>query len=135
MSAQNSLQKGIYDALVNDAGILALLGGPHVYDHVPRQAAYPYLSFGQIVSRDWSVGGESGLEHFLTIHVWSRNRGQKQAQQIVGAIVDALHDAMVPLDGHILINLRFEISEMRRSRDGETIHAIMRYRAVTEPSN
>jgi len=135
MNAQSSLQKGIYEALASDAALSGLLGGAHVYDSVPRQAAFPYVTFGRMVSRDWSTGSGAGREHFFTLHVWSRNRGYKQAQTIIGAVNDVLHDASLGLADHILVNLRFELSEMRRARDGETIHAVMRFRAVTEPMN
>ncbi len=37
------------------------------------------------------------------------------------------------LAGHRLVNLRQEFAEHRREPDGETIHGIARFRAVTEP--
>lgn len=135
MNAQTALQKGIFEALVSDTTLISLLGGAHVYDHVPRQTRFPYVTLGTIICRDWSTGTESGFEHFLTIHVWSRAGGHKETQEIVGLIGDALHDALISLTGHALVNLRFDSSEIRRERDGETLHGIMRYRAVTEPLN
>jgi hypothetical protein len=35
--------------------------------------------------------------------------------------------------GHSLINLRHQHSEVRRDPDGETLHGLARFRAVTEP--
>ena len=135
MNAQSELQKGVYDTLINTSAVTDLLGGPSVYDHVPHSARFPYLTLGQIFCLDWSTGSEIGQEHRLTIHVWSRAGGQKEAQEIAGAVSAALHDATIALNEHALINLRFESSEVRRERDGETLHGVMRFRAVTEPVN
>ncbi|MBZ0215979.1 MAG: DUF3168 domain-containing protein [Fimbriimonadaceae bacterium] len=135
MNAQSALQKGVFETLTASVALTGLLGGAHVYDHVPRQTMFPYVTLGTVICGDWSTGTEAGDEHFMTVHVWSRAGGYKEAQDIVGAVGDALHDAAIGLTGHTLINLRFQSSEIRRERDGETLHGIMRYRAVTEPVN
>ena len=46
----------------------------------------------------------------------------------------ALHDQPLMLVDHELVNLRHEFSEARPDPDGDTFHGIVRYRAVTEPS-
>ena len=127
-----ALQKGIFNALVNDATLTTLLGGQHVYDDVPQDASFPYLTLGQSVARDWSTGSEDGQEHVLTLHVWSRAGGKKEAHEIVGAVRDALHDVALQLTDHQLVNLRHEFSDTRRDPGGELYHGIVRYRAVTE---
>ncbi|HXF53393.1 MAG TPA: DUF3168 domain-containing protein [Hyphomicrobiaceae bacterium] len=128
-----ALQKSVHDVLTADAALLALLGGPHVYDDVPRGTRLPYLTFGLSTERDWSTGGEEGSEHVLTLHVWSEAGGRKEAQQIIGAVRAVLHDAALTLAGHRLVNLRHELTDTRREPDGETYHGIIRLRAVTEP--
>lgn len=132
-SASWALQKSIHTALAADASLLALLGGPRVYDHVPRGAVHPYVTFGQSSVRDWSMGGKEGDEHLVTLHVWSQAAGRGEAQQIIGAMRAALHDKTFDLTGHRLVNLRHEFSEARREPDGERFHGIVRLRAVTEP--
>jgi hypothetical protein len=67
------------------------------------------------------------------VHVWSGARGKKEAHEILGAVRAALHDRPLSLAGHSLVNLRHEHSEVRRASDGETIHGLARFRAVTEP--
>jgi len=93
----------------------------------------PYLTFGQSLLRDWSTGTESGDEHLVTLHVWSRADGRHQTHEIMHALRQALHEQMLTLDGHRLVNLRHELSEARREADGETYRGIVRFRAVTEP--
>lgn len=132
-SASWALQSAIFAKLTGDAVVTALLGGERMYDDVPVRAEFPYITFGQSSDRDWSTGTESGSEHLMTLHVWSRAHGRKQVDDVIEAARTALHDAALTLSGHRLINLRHEFSDVRRDGDGETFHGISRYRAVTEP--
>lgn len=128
-----ALQQSIYAKLAADAGVLALLGAPRIYDDVPQGTPFPYLTFGQSTLRDWSTGSETGDEHLLTLHVWSRAAGRKETHAIMDVLRSALHETSLALDGHRLVNIRHEFSEARREPDGDTYHGIVRYRAVTEP--
>lgn len=128
-----ALQQALHARLVSQAPIVALLGGPRVYDDVPQRAEFPYVTFGQSVERDWSTGGDDSREHMVTLHVWSRAYGRKETQAILEAARASLHDAALNLDGHRLVNLRHEYSDARRDPDGETYHGTARFRAVTEP--
>lgn len=132
-SAAWSLQESIFQALTNDPALTTLLGGAHVFDDVPQDASFPYVTLAQSEARDWSTGTEEGSEHIVTLHVWSRAGGKKETQAIVEAVQDVLHDADLTLSDHRLINLRQERAEVRLEPDGETYRAILRYRAVTEP--
>lgn len=128
------LQKSVYGALIGHAGLTAALGAPRVYDDVPPESPFPYVTIGETTLRDWSTGTEAGDEHLLTVHVWSRGAGRKETHAIMDALRTALHDAPLVVAGHRLVNLRHELSEARREPDGETYHGIVRYRAVTEPA-
>ncbi|MCB1522111.1 MAG: DUF3168 domain-containing protein [Hyphomicrobiaceae bacterium] len=131
-SASLDLQKSLYLAVKSDAAITSLLGGPKIFDDVPQRTDYPYITFGQSLVRDWSTGGEDGHEHLVTLHVWSRAAGRKEASEILAAIESALHDQALTLADHHLVNLRHEYSDVRRDPDGETFHGLARFRAVTE---
>ena len=132
--ASCSLQRGVYQALAGSVDLTTLLGGIHVYDDAPQAAPYPFITLGQSVVRDWSTGTEDGAEHDLTLHVWSRSGGKKQVHQIIEAIRTVLHDQSLALSDHHLVNLRHELSEARLDPDGDTVHGIVRYRAVTKPA-
>lgn len=132
-SSSFALQKAFYLKLTADAALNALLGGPRIYDDVPVRGEFPYVTFGQTTERDWSTGTDIGGEHVVTLHVWSRAAGRKEADEIIDAVRTALHDQALSLSGHSLVNLRHEFSDARRDADGESYHGITRYRAVTEP--
>ena len=132
-TAATALRAAIHDALIADDALVTLLGGPRVYDEVPREAAFPYVTLGEARFADWSAGEERGEEHQLTLHAWSRQGGHREAHEIAGALLQALDDAPLTLEGQHLVNLRFALADIRREADGRTYHALVRFRAVTEP--
>ena len=133
-AASAALRAAIHDALVADAPLSALLGGPRVYDEPPKSIAFPYVTLGETRVADFSTGTERGEEHHLTLHAWSRQGGHKEAHLVAGALLQALDDAPLTLTDHRLVNFRFALADVRREADGRTYHALVRFRAVTEPS-
>jgi len=132
--ASVALRAAVHEALTADAALGAVLGGPKIYDEPPREAAFPYVTLGETRIVDFSTSSEAGLEHQLTLHAWSRQGGHREAHVIAGALLQALDDAPLALAGHQLINLRFAAADVRREADGRTYHALVRFRAVTEPA-
>lgn len=131
-SASLELQKAVVAALTADGGLTALLGGPRIYNDVPRGAELPYVTLGESTVRDWSTGTDDGHEHLMTVSVWSRANGEREVHQILAAIEAVLHDAPLPMTSVRLVNLRHEFSEVRRDADGETSRGLARFRAATE---
>jgi hypothetical protein len=87
------------------------------------------------VNLDWSTGTEDGNEQSLTLHVWSRADSAAQVHEIIQVVRMLLHNQPLELEDHFLVNLRHEFTEARIDPDGETMHGIVRYRAVTEPAH
>jgi len=134
VAASAALRAAVHAALTADAALVATLGGAKIYDEPPREAAFPYVTLGEMRVADFSTGSEEGLEHQLTLHAWSRQGGQREAHVIAGALLQALDDAPLTLAGHRLVNFRFSTADVRRESDGRTYRALVRFRAVTEPN-
>jgi hypothetical protein len=132
-SASTALRAAIHDTLAADGALSALLGGARIYDEPPHGAGFPYVTLGETRVSDFSTGTEPGEEHQLTLHAWSRQGGHREAHLISGALLQALDDAPLTLADHRLVNLRFAVADIRREADGRTYHALVRFRAVTEP--
>jgi hypothetical protein len=128
-----ALQSAIFTVLSANVDLTALLGGARIYDDAPQAIAFPYITFGQSVVREASTSTELSDEHVFTIHAWSRAQGRRETQSILETVRTLLHDQSLTLASHRLINLRHEFSDTRRDPDGETIHGLCRFRAVTEP--
>ena len=131
MSAESSweLQQAIYDALTGDSTLMAMVQGVH--DHVPQGAAFPYVTIGEAMASDWSAVGLSGIESSLVLHVWSRERGRKEAKLIMAEMHRILDDADLTLAGHVLVSLRFRFSHTVLDADGVIYHGVANYHAMT----
>lgn len=129
------LQQAIYNAVTQDGTVKTLIGDPaRVYDDVPADTIFPYVTLGDISTIDRSTSTERGFAHSVTLHAWSRYGGRKEVKDVMAAIQDVLHDAALAPTNHTLISLFFQASDVFRDPDGETYHGVMRYRAVTEPN-
>lgn len=133
-TAAVALRAAIHDALVADGALTALLGGPKVYDQPPKSVTFPYVTLGETRVEDFSTDDDASEQHRLVLHAWSRQGGHREAHMIAGALLQALDDAPLHPDGHHLVNLRFSVADIRREADGRTYHALVRFRAVTEPA-
>ncbi len=132
-SASGQLQEAIYVALTQTTGLTTLLGGTKIYDFVPRHTKPPYITIGITQEFDWSTSTEEGREHIITLHTWTLNQGRREADEIQQTIEGIMAAASLTMTNHLMVNLAFEFSEIRRDPDGETLHGILRYRVTTEP--
>lgn len=125
------LYSAIYAALDGNAPLTALIGAGHVHDIVKPGSLPPYVVIGDETANDASSIGVDAQEHTVTIHVWSEKPSTLQAKQIAAAVRSALHEQALTLSAGTLVNLRCEFKETMRDPDGLTVHAVLRFRAVT----
>ena len=129
-----ALQKAIMASLRADALVQSYLGTPpRLFDDPPRDMIFPYVSLGPGTLADNDTASERGHVHSFVFDIWSRQGGRREVRAIIGAIETVLHDAVLALDGHTLVNLRFQFADTFRDPDGETMRGTVRYRAVTAP--
>ncbi len=133
VAASLALRASIVHKLRADTALTAAIGAERVFDEPPRNAAFPYVTIGEALVAQVPADGPSTQEHRVTLHAWSRQGGHKQAHTIAGALLQALDDAPLTLTDHRLVQLRFALADIRRESDGRTYHALVRFRAVTEP--
>jgi hypothetical protein len=127
-----ALRSAIRDRLVADAALIARLGGPKVFDETPRSAETPYITFGEATARDWSSDGVRGHEHLLSLQVWSREGGDREALEIAALLDDLLDDASLALAGHRLVLLRVMAQDAVRPGREALRRIALRLRALTE---
>ena len=134
MNGGLALVQAMRAALLADTALLALLGGGHVYDEVPRGEQGLHVSFASVETRDWSVMDQKAHEHFVTIDVGTNERGRAQAQAICSRVEAVLDNAALVLTDHRLINLRAIFYNVARMKNEKTFGATLRFRAATEPN-
>jgi hypothetical protein len=126
------LQRTVFDALAADAELIALLGGPHVFDGAPRNAEAPYVHLGEVNARDWSTATDAGMEVSFAVVAWSRQPGRSEALAIAARVEAVLHEAALDPDDFRLVNLRHVATETARNDKPEGRRAVVRFRAAVE---
>ncbi|BCP52826.1 hypothetical protein K32_14430 [Kaistia sp. 32K] len=131
MIAALELQAAVVAHLLADADLAALVGD-RIHDSAPRAAAFPSVTFGETGQADWSSDNEAGGEVRLSLHVWSRGVGKREAWTVIGHLMRLLHDAPLSLEAHALVLLRVTFAEVRLDPDGLTEHGVVRVAALVE---
>lgn len=130
-SAGLQLQKALLQVLKADPGLNEWVNR-RVFDHVPPQAEFPYITFGTASTYDWSTSTERGGEHLLTLHVWTHRASRKTVFDIMDRIEQLLPSGPLPLEGHTLVSIRLEYTQTALADSRGSFAGVMRYRAVTE---
>ena len=128
-AAAGALQKAVFAALTQDAGVSAALGGA-VYDAVPAGVlpeVYAILGPEEVRSRGDSSGATA--QHDFTISVVSSAQGFAVAKAAAGAISEALSGADLAMERGVLSDLVLRKSRALRLQGGAERRIDMRFRA------
>jgi hypothetical protein len=102
-----ALQTAVYQALVGDATLGALVGSD-IYDAFPTGTLPAlYVALGPEVVKDRSDKTGGGASHDFTVSIVTENAGFATAKQAAAAVSDALVDANLTLARGSLIALNF----------------------------
>jgi Protein of unknown function (DUF3168) len=129
-----ALQKAIVAALKADAAVGGLVGD-RIYDHVPPDVPLPYISMGPETIEPDEAACYDGSTHTVQIDAWSQTPGFPEVKRIAKAIRAALAHQPLSLlsDGYRLVDIELQSDFTLRDPDGVTSHAVMTFRAMTEP--
>lgn len=123
-----NLQRAIYNELISDAPLMAMVEG--VFDHVDQGQSYPYIVIGEGTNVDFDDDLELGNEATINIHIWSQYKGRMETKQIMDEIYQVLHRADLVIDGSRCVKCDFEFGDSFMDPDGETRHGVMRFRLI-----
>lgn len=129
-----TLQKAIRDKLLASGDVVALVG-QRIYDRVPMDAVYPYISIGPAQTFADDAECIEGFEVFQQIDVWSQKPGFPEEKEIAGAVRSAIHRIDLSLDGFELIEIEHRVTRHMRDPDGLTSHAAIELRAMVETND
>lgn len=120
------LQISLFNRLSNDADLSKKVTG--VFDSMPKNQSYPYISLGEDTANDWSTKTTTGEEITHTLHVWSRYDGKKEVKEIMNLILEAFSQPLSLDSGFIVEFSTVELMEVLNDPDGITRHGVMRLR-------
>ena len=90
--ATGPLQKTIFDALKADSVLSAAPVSGRIFDDVPDNIVFPYVRIGEFETQPWRTMTRPGEEVLVTVHVFSAERGNKEAQDIRDRVNRTLGD-------------------------------------------
>ncbi|WP_234329759.1 DUF3168 domain-containing protein [Streptomyces viridochromogenes] len=116
----------IYQKLTASSALMALATG--VFDEVPEDQAFPYVSFGSIVETKDDTHDRQGLFVTVVIHVWSKYPGNREAADIFSALDAALDRQPLAVAGFKDVSIWHEQHETLRDPDPSIRHINAQYR-------
>jgi hypothetical protein len=134
----NALQKVVVARLKGDSALVALLANrAAVYDQPPEGDVKPYVRVGDFLSTPDNTHDTIGRNIVMTLHIWTKRRGNKEGQDIAARIVELLDhqtavlDPLLQAEGHKMISIRNEFDQSLTDPDPEIRHHVLRFRVAT----
>lgn len=126
------LQGAIVARLKASAGLAALVNG-RIFDIVPKDAAFPYITVGEGDETSNDADCIDGFELSVDIDVWTRDPpGFPPAKRISDEVRKALKSPDLALPTNALVDFRHRQTRFLRDPDGLTSHAVMTFEGFAE---
>ncbi len=122
------LQSAIFSQLTADSSLAGLISG--VYDHVPDDAIYPFITIGESQMRDNSNVQNAGTDQHISMRIFSREAGRKQAATIMERVVTLMHQGTLTVSGQQVLLVRFVSSTITLLDDGRTYQGRLNFRVL-----
>ena len=137
---------GSFDLQTTVYGVLNALDPPlaagGVHAVAPQDHPLPYVEMGESDATQLDVERRTGLDEFLTIHVWTRFGSYSEVKDIMSRIRDALHQKRLTVEGRSAALSTVKASQVFADSDEQSLHGIISLRvahwslilgAVSEP--
>lgn len=133
MSISTELQTLIYQRLIADAGVSAIIAD-RVFDGKMLEGVdFPYVTFGPSDQIEDDADCITGLIETVQLDCWSRaGGGFLEVKRLADAVRRALHRHSGDIGDHALVEMRVTSSRMFRDPDGLTYHAAISIEARVE---
>ena len=102
-----------------------------VLDQAGPNQEYPYATIGEFVGGHDDTLGEQAVNLDVTVHLWSRERGMQECQQLMTAAKNALDRMRLPATGFQWVTTIWTDAQTLREPDGRTRHGILRFQVLT----
>jgi hypothetical protein len=127
-----ALQTAVYQALVGDATLGALVGSD-IYDAFPTGTLPAlYVALGPEVVKDRSDKTGGGATHEITVSIVTENAGFATAKHAAAAVSDVLVDADLTLVRGSLIALNFVRAKAVRVGTADQRRIDLTFRAIVQ---
>ncbi|MGS0941550.1 DUF3168 domain-containing protein [Pseudomonas luteola] len=120
-----ALQIALYERLTAELTV-------PVYDAVPMDTPYPYVTIDSEISSDQSpISGKKRDLRLIYLSVWSNYQGKLEVKRINAQIVAALHLRDLPLEEGRAVEVRVTRAQANREPDGRTYQGSVTVSIIT----
>lgn len=121
-----ALQKAVYAALAGNSPAIA---GGRVYDQVPRDPTFPYVTIGDEQLIDDSNSCSDAVEAYADVHIWSRPAGgsKLEAKDLAADVIERLATQITVIGFANNLGL-LETQRAFRDPDGKTEHVVLTFK-------
>ena len=120
-----ALQVALFDRLAAEVSC-------PIYDSVPMDAAFPYVSLDyEVSSNDDPLAGRRDIRLFY-LSVWSDFKGQEEVKRLMAEIDAATHERPLPLTTGRVVSIRVDRKQTNREPDGVTYKGSVTLRIITQ---
>lgn len=123
------LQVAIYERLTSDEALMADISG--VFDHVPRQTEFPYVSIGSFTSTPSGAHDRFGARTTVTLHGWSTYSGRKEVAVLAGHLLRILDHQPVEAEGLHTVYVHHEQTVTQTEQSNDIRHVSCRFAIET----
>lgn len=130
-TAVRPIRQGIDGALLNDAGVGALVADRMYADSSkPENAELPFISYGTPYEGDFGVFNHAGNDGSRLLHLYGVD--DDQVEQLYAEVKRALY-AGITVTGHNLLRLTCSLLSVSQDVSGDrvTSHGVVRVAALT----
>lgn len=125
------LQAALVPQIKGSSAVAAFVGN-RIYDEVPKNAEFPYVSLGPVQVIPDRADCIDGTEVFVTLDIWSRKKGEPEHKLIGNAIITALDDATIAMPNFRSVSFLLESVNYLRDPDGLTNHGSLTFKGLID---
>ena len=126
-----ALQAAISELLLADPDVASLVDD-RILDKIPNTPVFPYVSFGEFQMLPELGEGTDAAQSFVTLHTWDRFKSSRATKGLARAIIAALHDQDIAIDGGAVQSLLLDSSRVLPDPDGLTSHGVLTFQILTD---
>lgn len=128
------LHAAIVAALKGDSDVTAIVA-QKVFDEVTEGAAMPYVTMGQPQVLPDRADCIDGAEVFFPVHCWAGGPQSVVIKELAHAVAASLDQLEPSLSESRVILFDHDGTQYLDDPDGQTKHAVVTFRILTEPVN
>lgn len=104
-----------------------------IFDNVPENETFPYISMGAVNAREWSDKFVDGQEVIITLDFWSKYHGKAEALEMMNDVLQAITSSPLDLGSNFRAAYsNMDLNEIIIDIDGFARHGILKIRYLIE---